>query len=115
MYTSDMTMIFDILVESLFKVTLNHILINRKVFFGKSKPDVVYTSFANQTATTLNLEEGQCRICAYSQFVGKGGTTLGIFKQKIYCADKNFINKFALILTNGEKSLNTLYQKTLFG
>lgn len=47
MYTSDMTMIFDIPVESLFKVTLNHILINRKVFFGKSKPDVVYTSFAN--------------------------------------------------------------------
>lgn len=47
MYTSDMTMIFDILVESLFKVTLNHILINRNFFFGKSKPDVVYTSFAN--------------------------------------------------------------------
>lgn len=37
MYTSDMTMIFDILVESLFKVTLNHILINRKVFFWKVK------------------------------------------------------------------------------
>lgn len=43
MYTSDMTMIFDILVESLFKVTLNHILINRKVFFLESQNQMWYT------------------------------------------------------------------------
>lgn len=43
MYTSDMTMIFDIPVESLFKVTLNHILINRKVFFLESQNQMWYT------------------------------------------------------------------------
>lgn len=43
MYTSDMTMIFDIPVESLFKVTLNHILINRKVFFMESQNQMWYT------------------------------------------------------------------------
>lgn len=80
MYTSDMTMIFDIPVESLFKVTLNHILINRKVFFWKVKTRCGIHKFCKLDCYNLELEEGQCRICAYSQFVGKGGTTLGIFR-----------------------------------
>lgn len=77
MYTSDMTMIFDIPVESLFKVTLNHILINRKVFFWKVKTRCGIHKFC--ILDCYNLELGR-RICAYSQFVGKGGTTLGIFR-----------------------------------